>query len=131
MTLDLTPFSAYTIGFDRLFNELNSFRTISYPPYNIEKEEEGKYRLSVALAGFSEDDIEVAVKEDLLTIEGKKDKGSVDYLYKGIGERAFTQSFRLAEHIEVEKAKLENGVLNVYFKQNLPKEKQKRVIKIS
>ena len=131
MTLDLTPFSAYTIGFDRLFNELSSFRTISYPPYNIEKEDEGKYRLSMALAGFSEDDIEVSVKEDLLTIEGKKDKGSVDYLYKGIGERAFTQSFRLAEHIEVKEAKLENGVLNVYLKQDLPKEKQKRVIKIS
>ena len=110
MTLDLTPFSAYTIGFDRLFNELSSFRTISYPPYNIEKEDEGKYRLSMALAGFSEDDVEVSVKEDLLTIEGKKDKGSVDYLYKGIGERAFTQSFRLAEHIEVKEAKLENGV---------------------
>ena len=74
MTLDLTPFSAYTIGFDRLFNELSSFRTISYPPYNIEKEDEGKYRLSMALAGFSEDDIEVSVKEDLLTIEGKRIK---------------------------------------------------------
>jgi len=111
MTLDLTPFRAFSVGFDDLFDELRNFKTVGYPPYNIEKMSDGIYNISMAVAGFSKDDLTISVKENVLKIKGKKDSKEKDYLYKGIGERSFEQSFKLAEFTEVKEVKLEDGVL--------------------
>ena len=97
MTLDLTPFRAFSVGFDDLFDELRNFKTVGYPPYNIEKMSDGIYNISMAVAGFSKDDLTISVKENVLKIKGKKESKEKDYLYKGIGERSFEQSFKLAE----------------------------------
>ena len=121
MTLDLTPFRAFSVGFDDLFDELRNFKTVGYPPYNI----------SMAVAGFSKDDLTISVKENVLKIKGKKVKNEKDFLYKGIGERSFEQSFKLAEFTEVKEVKLEDGVLNVSLIQDLPEDKKEKTIKIS
>ena len=97
MTLDLTPFRAFSVGFDDLFDELRSFKTVGYPPYNIERMSDGLYNISMAVAGFSKDDLTISVKENVLKVKGKKESKEKDYLYKGIGERSFEQSFKLAD----------------------------------
>ena len=86
MTLDLTPFRAFSVGFDDLFDELRNFKTVGYPPYNIEKMSDGIYNISMAVAGFSKDDLTISVKENVLKIKGKKESKEKDYLYKGIGK---------------------------------------------
>ena len=132
MTLDFTPFKAFSIGFDDLFNELSKVKTIGYPPYNIEKVKDGEYKISMALAGFGKSEIDVTVKENVLKIKGKKDKSSAgDFLYKGIGERSFEQAFKLAEYTNVVKADYKDGVLEVSVEQKLPEEKQEKKVKIS
>ena len=131
MTLDLTPFRAFSVGFDDLFDELRSFKTVGYPPYNIEKMSDGIYNISMAVAGFSKDDLTISVKENVLKVKGKKESKEKDYLYKGIGERSFEQSFKLAEFTEVSEVKLEDGVLNISLIQDLPEEKKEKTIKIS
>jgi len=73
MTLDLTPFRAFSVGFDDLFDELRNFKTVGYPPYNIEKMSDGIYNISMAVAGFSKDDLTISVKENVLKIKGKKE----------------------------------------------------------
>ena len=132
MTLDFTPFKAFSIGFDDLFNELSKVKTIGYPPYNIEKVKDGEYKISMALAGFGKSEIDVTVKENVLKIKGKKDKSSAgDFLYKGIGERSFEQAFKLAEYTNVVKADYKDGILEVSLEQKLPEEKQEKKVKIS
>jgi len=132
MTLDFTPFKAFSIGFDDLFNELSKVKTIGYPPYNIEKVKDGEYKISMALAGFGKSEIDVTVKENVLKIKGKKDKSSTgDFLYKGIGERSFEQAFKLAEYTNVVKADYKDGILEVSVEQKLPEEKQEKKVKIS
>jgi len=132
MTLDFTPFKAFSIGFDDLFNELSKIKTVGYPPYNIEKVKDGEYKISMALAGFGKSEIDVSVKENVLKVKGKKDKSSVgDFLYKGIGERSFEQAFKLAEYTNVVKADYKDGILEVSLEQKLPEEKQEKKIKIS
>ena len=78
MTLDLTPFRAFSVGFDDLFDELRSFKTVGYPPYNIEKIKDGEYNISMAVAGFSKDDLTISVKENVLKIKGKKESKEKD-----------------------------------------------------
>ena len=129
--LDLSPFRAMTVGFDSLFNDIADFRPSSYPPHNIEKVGDCEYKLTFAVAGFAEKDISVTQKENTLSIEGEQNSTDKEYLYKGIAERTFNQSFKLSEYINVKDAKLKDGMLNILLVQDLPKEKQPRQIKIN
>ena len=129
--IDLSPFRAMTVGFDSLFNDIADFRPSSYPPYNIEKVDDYEYKLTFAVAGFSEKDISVTQKESTLAIEGELSPSEKEYLYKGIAERTFKQSFKLSEYMNVKDAKLQDGMLNILLVQNLPKEKPPRQIKIN
>ena len=129
--IDLSPFRAMTVGFDSLFNDIADFRPSSYPPYNIEKVDDYEYKLTFAVAGFSEKDISVTQKESTLAIEGTNNPSEKEYLYKGIAERTFKQSFKLSEYMNVKDAKLKDGMLNITLVQELPKEKQPKQIKIN
>ena len=129
--IDLSPFRAMTVGFDSLFNDIADSRPSSYPPYNIEKVGDCEYKLTFAVAGFSEKDISVTQKESTLAIEGELSSSEKEYLYKGIAERTFKQSFKLSEYINVKDAKLKDGMLNILLVQDLPKEKQPKQIKIN
>ena len=129
--IDLSPFRAMTVGFDSLFNDIADFRPSSYPPYIIEQVGDCEYKLTFAVAGFSEKDISVTQKENTLAIEGENSSSEKEYLYKGIAERTFKQSFKLSEYMNVKDAKLEEGMLNILLVQDLPKEKQPRQIKIN
>lgn len=132
----LAPLFRHSVGFDR-FNDLfeSALRNeggSSYPPYNVEKHGDDQYRIVVAAAGFQEDDLELQVERGVLTVSGgKRDKGpesSVTYLHQGIAQRAFKLSFRLADHIEVKGASLQNGLLNIDLMRVVPEEaKPKRI----
>jgi molecular chaperone IbpA len=137
-SFDLTPLFRSTIGFDRLADMLDSvaqFDTgVSYPPYNIERTDENHYRISLALAGFAEKDLNVEVKEGVLSVQGKregeKDNGS-NYLYQGIAGRSFERRFQLAENVEVKGAQLENGLLHIDLERIVPEEKKPRRVTIN
>ena len=137
-TLDLPNFHRATIGFDRLFNEMertfaNSSSTGNYPPYNIVQIDENEYMISIAVAGFGMDNLDVTQDGNELVIEGKQPIGSdqANYLHKGIGTRNFKRSFTLAEHVNVENATLELGMLNVHLVRNVPEELQPKRITIT
>ena len=136
-TLDLPHFHRATIGFDQLFNELetqfaNSPNGNGYPPYNIAQINDDEYMISVAVAGFGMDNLSIEKDGKMLKIEGTAPKGDedVNYLHKGIGARNFRREFTLADHVEVENATLELGMLNVHLKRNVPEELQPKKIKI-
>ena len=148
---DLSPLFRTTVGFDRLFqlfDEMAETPTSAYPPYNIEKINENNYRISMAVAGFRPEDIEVELKQNRLTIQGKiaatpQDASPQDastqeqsepqnnesnFLHRGIAERAFSRQFSLAEHVRVEKAQLEHGLLHIELFRDIPEEaKPKRI----
>ncbi len=135
---DLTPLLRATVGFDRMMNLLDSTTridegTLSYPPYNIEKTGGDDYRIVMAVAGFGEDELDISVKENSLTISGKKEKGEdgVKYLHRGIATRGFERRFDLADHIEVTGAKLENGQLYIDLVREIPEAMKPRSIKIA
>src|SRR5687768_18422176 len=115
---DLAPFYRNTVGFDRLFTMLDQYGSVdaapTYPPYNIERTGENAYRISVAVAGFTDADLSIEAKENRLAIRGEKqtDEGKTgDVLYQGIAARPFDRSFQLADYVEVKGASLENGLL--------------------
>ena len=124
------------IGFNThaaFFNELvNQFDTRStYPPYDILSAGENKYLIRLALAGFSKEDLEITFKDQVLTIEGKKDDESTDeYFHKGIAARAFKQPFPLAEYVTVEGAEMKDGILTVRLEREIPEELKPKTIKI-
>lgn len=135
---DFSPFYRSTVGFDRLFNRLDSLvgqEAKSYPPYNIEKVGENAYRISIAVAGFAEGDIAIESKENNLVVKGAKgqevDEKSREFLHRGIAERAFELRFQLADYVEVAGASLENGLLHLELKRELPESKKARQIPIS
>ena len=137
-TLDLPTFHRATIGFDRMFNELerqfaNSPNGNGYPPYNIAQINEDEYMISLAVAGFGMDNIEITKDGKILRIEGVAPKGdeNVNYLHKGISGRNFRREFTLADHVEVEDATLELGMLNVHLKREVPEELQPKKIAIN
>ena len=136
-TLDLPNFHRATIGFDRLFNELNqqfaNSKSQGYPPYNIAQINDDEYMISIAVAGFGMDNLEITKDKNVLVIEGTTPPGDedVNYLHKGIGGRNFRREFTLADHVEVENAGLELGMLNIYLKRNIPEELQPKKIKIN
>lgn len=134
---DLTPFYRSTVGFDRLFNLLDQANAESapgYPPYNIERTGENAYRVSVAVAGFAENDLNIELKENTLTIKGEKQakqERSGEILYQGIAARAFERVFQLADFVQVKGAALENGLLHVDLVREIPEAKKPRRIPIN
>jgi molecular chaperone IbpA len=134
MRIDYSPFFRSTVGFDRLIGLLESASEQGYPPYNIERADENNYRVTLAVAGFSEKDLSVDVKDRVLTVTGKRESESNDkqasLLYQGIAGRAFERSFQLAEHVEVKAARLENGLLHVDLERIVPEEKKPRRVPI-
>ena len=137
-TYDFSPFYRSTVGFDRLFNRLDGLvgqEAKPYPPYNIEKVGDDAYRISIAVAGFAESDLVLESKENSLVVKGAKapesEQKSREFLHRGIAERAFELRFQLAEYVEVSGASLENGLLHVELKRQLPESKKARTIAIN
>jgi molecular chaperone IbpA len=137
MRNDLTPFYRSTVGFDRLFNLLDQATADAspgYPPYNIERTGENTYRISVAVSGFSRDELSIVAKENTLTIKGEKaseTKDKSEVLYRGIAARAFERAFQLADFVVVKNATLENGLLHVDLVREIPEAKKPRSIPIA
>jgi molecular chaperone IbpA len=134
---DFSPLYRSTVGFDRLFDMLDQSTQVesmtNWPPYNIEKTGEDRYLITMAIAGFSPDEIELTQKESQLLVVGQK-KGSDDgkqYLHRGIATRAFKQTFNLADHVKVTGANLENGLLTVELKREVPEALKPRRIEIT
>lgn len=128
----LEQYKNFWIGFDDLFNRMDSFEYTSFPPYNIKKIDAENYEIEMAVAGFSKDDIEVKYAENTLTVKAKKkEKQDTDKLiYKGISEKNFTKSFNLADDFVVEDAGLQDGLLCVKLKKIIPEEKKEKIIDI-
>ncbi|MGA1046881.1 MAG: Hsp20 family protein [Minisyncoccia bacterium] len=132
MTLNMLPlFNSLTVGFDSMFDELSKLPTSTFPPYNIQKVEDGKYKITFAVAGFTKQDIDVSCKENTLKVSGKVEMPkNADYLYKGIAERAFNQSFKLADYTTVVGAEMKDGLLHVELEQELPESKKEKKVNI-
>src|SRR6266702_5354146 len=133
-TFDLAPLYRSTVGFDRLFSMLDGFEAApGYPPYNIERTGENDYRITVAVAGFGENELSLEAKENTLTIKGEKQvkqDNSGEVLYQGIAGRAFERQFQLADYVQVKGASLENGLLHVDLVREIPEAKKPRQIQI-
>jgi molecular chaperone IbpA len=138
-TIDYAPLYRSSIGFDRIFSMLdkagNGESAQSYPPYNIERTGENAYRISMAVAGFGEDDLSIESKEHTLTVTGEKKaveetEGS-EFLFQGIASRAFERRFQLADHVEIKTARLENGLLHIDLVREIPEAMKPRKIAIS
>ena len=137
-TFDLAPLYRSTVGFDRLFSMLDQTGgfegTPGYPPYNIERTGENAYRITVAVAGFKEDELTIEAKENTLTIRGEKQaketENAGEVLYQGIAARAFERRFQLADHVYVRGASLENGLLHVDLEREVPEAMKPRQIPI-
>lgn len=134
-TLDLTPLYRSAIGFDRLaslFDEAARVDTPAYPPYNIELVDENKYCITMAVAGFSENELEVEVEGDSLKVSGRKEKDeeAKKYLHQGIAARNFERRFNLADHVEVRGARVENGLLHIDLERVIPEAMKPRKIEI-
>ncbi|MEW2919444.1 Hsp20 family protein [Ruegeria sp. ANG10] len=137
-TFDFAPLHRATIGFDQIADMMdrvltNDVAQPSYPPYNIEKTDADTYRISVAVAGFSEEDLSVEVKENALIVAGKKaaEDKERSYLHRGIATRAFERRFALADHVRVTGANHENGMLNIDLKREVPEALKPRRIEIA
>ena len=134
-TFDLAPLYRSTVGFDRLFSMLDGFDAApGYPPYNIERTGENSYRVTVAVSGFSQNELSIVAKENTLTIKGEKtanvNEDKAEVLYRGIAARAFERVFQLADFVVVKNASLENGLLHVDLVREIPEAKKPRSIPI-
>jgi molecular chaperone IbpA len=131
---DFSPLFRSSVGFDRLAQLMDSARADvpSYPPYNIERTGEDQYRITLAVAGFAENDIEITAQENALSVVGKqpKDEAPKSLLYRGIAGRPFQRRFELAEYIRVTGASLENGLLHIELVREVPEAVKPRSIKI-
>jgi molecular chaperone IbpA len=135
---DLAPLYRNTVGFDRLFSMLDQFVGVdaapSYPPYNIERTGESAYRISIAVAGFTDQDLTIEVKENALSVRGDKkvsEERKAEVLYQGIAARSFDRRFQLADGVQVVGAALENGLLHVDLVREMPEAKKPKLIPIS
>jgi molecular chaperone IbpA len=137
---DFAPFYRATVGFDRVFDMLDTMagqangNSPGYPPYNIEKTGEDAYRIVMAVAGFSEAELNITQKEGELLITGQSQpgaEGEKEYLYRGIAGRNFERHFQLADHVKVSGAKLANGLLTIDLQREIPEEKRARAIPIA
>lgn len=134
---DPTQLYRSTVGFDRLFSLLDQFADAApangYPPYNIERTGENDYRISVAVAGFAEGDLNIEVKENVLTVKGDRQpaESTGEILHQGIAARAFERRFQLADYVQVKGASLENGLLHIDLVREVPEAKKPRTIAIT
>ena len=137
---DFAPLYRSTVGFDRMFSMLDQLGGVegsvpAYPPYNIERSGENAFRISVAVAGFTDADLSIETKENRLTIRGERqtndEEKTGDVLYKGIAERTFERGFQLADYVQVKGASLENGLLHVDLAREIPEAMKSRVIPIA
>ena len=135
--IDFTPLYRSTVGFDRLFNLLDSVSGFdqgpsAYPPYNIERLGENEYRITMAVAGFGQDEIKVDVKEQTLNVTGEKKAEDQErqFLHRGIAARSFERRFQLADHVEVKGADLKDGLLHIDLVRNVPERLKPRTIAI-
>lgn len=136
-TIDLSPLYRSLVGFDRLADQLDAAaRTEAasgYPPYNIERTGENDYRIEIAVAGFKPDELTVEVKENLLTVTGRKaanDGDAKQYLHRGLAERNFERKFQLTDYLVVVDADLSNGLLSIALKRELPEALKPRTVEI-
>ena len=134
-TYDFSPMFRYSVGFDRMHRMLettNRREEVTYPPYNIETDGEDAYRITVAVAGFSEQELDIILVKEELSIVGKKEpvEDKVSFLHRGIAGRSFNLKFNLADHVKVVHANLENGVLVVDLEREVPEELKPRKIEI-
>ena len=133
---DYSPFYRATVGFDRVFDLLDSVASQSgsngYPPYNIERSGDNAYKIVMAVAGFAEAELNVTQKENELLVTGQAQNGQDEkqYLYRGIAGRNFERRFQLADHVKVSGAKLANGLLTIDLQREIPEEKKPRAIEI-
>ena len=137
-SFDFSPLFRTTVGFDRMARALDTLAdepTNSFPPYNIESTGEDAYRITMAVAGFGENDIDITAQGATLVVSGRIDRsGEAEerkFLHRGIAERAFERRFNLAEHVVVTNAALENGLLHINLVREVPEEKKPRKIAIS
>ena len=135
-TLNYAPLTRFAVGFEDLFREMDKLSlngsNTAYPPYNIVSVDENKFQIEVAVAGFAEKDLDITLENGVLTIAGNKEEEEArEFVHKGIAMRNFTRTFRLATHIEVEGAKLENGLLVVTLIRYIPEELKPKKIAIS
>jgi molecular chaperone IbpA len=134
-TFDPTPLWRSTIGFDRLFDLIDQSARLTaedgYPPYNIERTGEDQYRISLALAGFAADEVTITAEQNVLTVEGSKPQNTqAEYLYQGISARPFRRVFNLADHVQVQGAAFENGLLKIELVREVPEAMKPRRIPI-
>ena len=133
-TYDFAPLWRSTIGFDRLFDMLDETQRVgedNYPPCNIERLGEDRYQISLALAGFSPQEIAITAEQNVLTVEGRKaDKDQHEYLYQGISARPFRRQFSLADYVQVKTASFDNGLLRVELLREVPEAMRPRRIAI-
>jgi molecular chaperone IbpA len=133
---DFAPLYRSTVGFDRLAQMLDQVASFDgepqYPPYNIERLAENEYRITMAVAGFGEDEVRIEAKESSLLVKGEKkaDTSERTYLHRGIAARSFERRFQLADHVEVKGADLKDGLLHIDLVRNLPERMKPRTIKI-
>jgi molecular chaperone IbpA len=135
---DLAPLYRNTVGFDRLFSMLDQLVSVdaapSYPPYNIERTGENAYRILIAVAGFTDRDLTIEVKENTLSVRGERkpdEERKVDVLHQGIAARSFDRRFQLADGVQVTGAALENGLLHLDLVREIPEAKKPKLIPIS
>jgi molecular chaperone IbpA len=138
---DFSPLYRSTVGFDRLFSLLDQYSGVengapTYPPYNIERTGENAYRITIAVAGFAEDELSVETRENTLTVRGSKDSANKaetksEVLYQGIAARAFERRFQLADHVHATGASIVNGLLHVDLVREVPEAQKPRTIAIN
>ncbi|WP_291078682.1 Hsp20 family protein [Hyphomonas sp.] len=136
--IDLTPLYRTVVGFDRLASMIDQASRLDgsqgYPPYNIERVDDNAFAIEIAVAGFTEDDLDIETKEGLLTVAGKRgeseDGEGRNYLHRGIAQRSFIRRYQLADHVIVTGANLQHGVLRIDLVRELPEEKKPRKIEI-
>jgi molecular chaperone IbpA len=139
-SFDLTPLYSSTVGFDRVFSLLRERSNAegAYPPYNIEKLDDHSYRISLAVAGFAEDELKIESKENTLTVQGVKaanddtaeSSPKTEFLFQGIAARAFERRFQLADYVSVAGARLENGLLHIDLVREVPEAAKPKLIPI-
>lgn len=136
-TLTMPSFNGTAVGFERLFQDIERHLVKStsdnYPPYNIVEVNENEWNITLAVAGFGMDNLNIVLDKNILTVSGETPKGSEElkYLHKGLASRSFRRSFTLADHIQVENATLELGLLHIILKRNVPEELQPKKISIN
>jgi len=133
---DIPQLHKFGIGFDNMFDELLRINaqqsTNNYPPYNIVQINENEFMISLAVAGFGEDNLSVTKDKNMLIIEGKQNTtAEPEYLHRGISRRDFTREFKLADYVEIENAHLELGILSVYLKREVPEDSKPKKIAIN